>query len=198
MAMIEQPRPKKLGIFGGTFDPPHFGHVQICKAAVKSLSLDELVVVVANDPWQKSATVQATAPDRLAMAKAAFDTIDRVTVSDIEILRGGRSYMIETLEAFASTEHEMYLILGDDAASKLSTWHRAADLAELATVAAVARGGELSLPGPPFRCLTIDVERFDCQSSQIREMVASGDPIGNFVPAEVILEVAQRHLYTSA
>lgn len=199
-----QPAPiRRLGIFGGTFDPPHTGHVVIAAESRAALDLDRLIVVVANDPWQKNDAVSASAADRLALARAAFGGLDGVEVSDLEIRRGGPTYTIDTVEALRGAADELVLILGADAAQRLPSWHRAADLARLVTVAVVARDGDVAAPGgfvdgvDGFRWVKIDVTRVDVSSSEIRERVARDEPVDGLVPPAVIHELRARRLYTS-
>src|SRR5580700_209321 len=115
-------RGERLGILGGTFDPPHLGHVAAARSCRDQLALDRVLFVVANDPWQKSPQRAVTpAADRLAMAEAAVADLDRVEVSRIELDRGGPSYTIDTVEALAATAvgagrpvPEQFLIVGGD------------------------------------------------------------------------------------
>jgi nicotinate-nucleotide adenylyltransferase len=190
-----QRRVQRIGIFGGTFDPPHTGHVVIAAQSVSALNLDRLIVAVANDPWQKR-DVAATATDRLALAAIAFDGVERVEVSDIEIRRGGPTYTVDTVEALLSPGDELFVIIGADAARQLPTWHRAAALAELVTIVVVARDGDDIDPISGFRSIKVDVSRVDVASSEVRERVARGEPIDGLVPRGVIHELRARRLYT--
>ena len=144
-------RSERIGIFGGTFDPPHFGHVAALRAVQDDLSLDRLLLVVANDPWQKSTTRSITpAEDRFAMAQAMAqalsEAIPGVEASRMEIDRGGPSYTVTTVEALraeaaASGEAppEIYLVVGADLVPDLGTWERSEDLRQLVTLAVVSR-----------------------------------------------------------
>ncbi|HUD69576.1 MAG TPA: adenylyltransferase/cytidyltransferase family protein, partial [Acidimicrobiales bacterium] len=125
------------GVFGGTFDPPHAGHVAAVHATLADASLDELVVTVAADPWLKGDPPRAPGWARLAMAQAAFGSIDRVAVSDLELRRGGPTYTIDTVEELLSDSpgDRIVVVLGADAAASLGTWHRAHDLAALVEIA---------------------------------------------------------------
>src|SRR5881392_3622519 len=90
---------ERIGVFGGTFDPVHVGHIVAAVEARRALGLDRVVLVPAGDPWQKRGSVTAPATDRLAMVQAAVDGIDGVEVSPLEVDRNGPSYTYQTLEA---------------------------------------------------------------------------------------------------
>ncbi len=187
----------RVGVFGGTFDPPHTGHVAIAAQAVHSLSLDRLVVTVAGDPYRKRGAVVASATDRLALARLAFADLERAEVDDREIRRDGPTYTVDTIEELrAEHDAEILLILGADAAASLPSWHRASELADLVTVALMARHGETLDAVDGFRCVKFDVVRVDVSSSQLRDRVARAEPIDGLVPAAVIHELRKRRLYT--
>src|SRR5690349_20125056 len=117
----------RIGVFGGTFDPPHVGHLVVAVNVRHALSLDRLLLVVANDPWQKRGTRQVSpAPDRLAMVEAAVADVEGLEASSIEIARGGASYTADTLAALraANPASELFLVVGTDAAQGLPTWDR--------------------------------------------------------------------------
>lgn len=189
-----------MGIFGGTFDPPHTGHVVIAATTVHALGLDRLLVPVAGDPYRKRDAVEAPAADRLALARAAFADLDRVVVDDREIRRGGATYTIDTVEAVAAEvpDAELFVVVGADAAAQVPTWHRAADLARAVTLAVVARDGEAAPEVPGFAVVKIDIVRVDVSSSMIRDRVARAEPIAGLVPPAVIHEVRERRLYTGS
>ncbi len=135
---------RRVGIFGGTFDPPHSGHSSVALSVRESLDLDEVLLVVANDPWQKSATNYVSpAADRMAMTTMAVAGLKGVSASSLEIDRGGPSFTVETLEQLRvqEPESEFFLIVGADAASGLTTWMRPDDLPALATLVIVDRPG---------------------------------------------------------
>ena len=148
-------QPRRIGIFGGTFDPPHIGHLIVAEIVRDTLGLDEVRLVVANNPWQKTSDRTISDPDlRLRMLHAALDGAPGLTASDVEIALGGPSYSIVTLEHMRSNEPdaEWLLIVGADAAAGLDTWHRADELAGLVEVVVVDRpGGEANPPPPGWR-----------------------------------------------
>lgn len=188
----------RVGIFGGTFDPPHNGHVAAVVQVRHALELDRVLVVVANDPWQKSSTSPAAA--RLRLAHAAFAQLDRVEVSDIEIRRGGASYTIDTVDALRDAGEHLVVVIGSDAAAGLATWHRAAALATLVEFAIVTRGGparhdEGTLP-LGFIGHVVPISRLDVSSTEVRRRVVAGEPIDGLVPPAVVREIAEASLYT--
>jgi len=190
---------ERIGLYGGTFDPPHHGHVAVAVEAAWRLHLDSVLVVVAGDPWQKSSTAQVSpAPDRLALAAAAVEGVEGVEVSDIEVSRGGPSYTIDTVEALARRDRELVVVLGADAAATLPTWHRAADLAAAVEVAVTPRPGfEVPDLGPQWRLRRFDAPFFDISSTDIRARVRGDRPVVHLVPAAVRAEIMRRGLYRS-
>ncbi|HXR54667.1 MAG TPA: nicotinate-nucleotide adenylyltransferase [Acidimicrobiales bacterium] len=197
-------RPERLGILGGTFDPPHAGHVAAAVASRERLGLDRVLFVVANDPWQKSPVRPVTpAEDRLAMVGAAVEGITGAEVSRIELDRGGPSYTIQTVEALAEEARargapppDQFLIVGADVVDTLATWHRVDDLARLVTLVVVGRPGvhrRDSLRG--WRLEVVDGSGVDVSSSQVRSLVAEGRPLEGLVPRAVQHCIRRRGLY---
>ncbi len=189
----------RVGILGGTFDPPHIGHLATAVEVRNVLRLDEVVLVVANQPWQKVGTRSITpASDRLALVEAAVTPFHGLAASGMEIERGGPTYTVDTLQALAVSrpETEWFVIVGADAAAGLPTWERADKLASLATFVLVDRPGLPSPPPPPgWRFVHVAVPRLDVSSSQLRDRVATGRPLDVLVPAPVIAEIHERRLY---
>lgn len=184
----------RIGVVGGTFDPVHIGHLAVAVAARHALGLDRVLLVVANVPWQKAGTRPLTpAEDRYAMVEAAVADLDGIEASRIELDRGGPSYTVETLEALRDDAgaHELFLVLGADAAANLHTWVRADELPALAELVAVPRPG--TPPPPGMR--TLDVPHLDVSSSDLRARVADGRPLDVLVPAPALRVIRQRGLY---
>jgi nicotinate-nucleotide adenylyltransferase len=195
---------ERLGILGGTFDPPHLGHVTAAVAARAQLKLDRVLFVVANDPWQKSPVRDISpAADRLALVLAAIEGVDGAEVSRIELDRGGPSYTVETVEELAALAiaggrepPEQFLIVGADVVDTLSTWHRAQDLARLVTLVVVARPGARPPDEVgPWRVEYVPGTSVDVSSSEVRELVARGEPIAGLVPESVERCIRRRALY---
>ena len=176
---------RRLGLFGGTFDPPHFGHVAALEAAARCGRFDRLLVTVAGDPYLKIADVRPAAL-RLAMAHAAFDDLPLVEVSDLEIRRDGPSYTVDTVRELLEDVDALDLIVGADLATELDRWHEAEVLRELVSVGIVPRPGSDSAAPEGWRCYEIPMEPVDLSSSYIREMFSGFENLGQFVPASVI------------
>ena len=131
---------ERLGLFGGTFDPPHVGHLAAAINARHDLGLDRVLLVVNNVPWQKlGSRVISPAEDRLAMVAAAVAGVEGLEASRIEVDAGGMSYTADTLSALADEDptRELFVILGTDAAAGLVTWDRYDDVRQRATIVVV-------------------------------------------------------------
>ena len=189
----------RVGLLGGTFDPPHVGHLATGVEVRDVLGLDEVWLVVANQPWQKTGERAVTpAADRLAMVELATRDVPGLEASAVEIERGGPSYTIETLEQLRGErpDVEWFVVVGADAAAGLPTWERADELAERATFVLVDRPG-LPCPPPPagWHFLHVTVPRLDVSSSELRDRVRTGRPLDVLVPAPVIACIEARRLY---
>ncbi len=175
----------RLGLFGGTFDPPHLGHVAALTAAAATGRFDRIEVTVAGDPYLKSSDVLPAAV-RLAMAHAAFDDLALVTVSDREIRRAGPSYTVDTVRELLVNADALDLIVGADLATQLDRWHESQALRELVEVAIVPRPGSSTRAPAGWRCYEIAMQPVDLSSTFIREMDPRADILKDFVPASVI------------
>ncbi len=176
---------RRLGLFGGTFDPPHFGHVAALEAAAECGRFDRLLVTVAGDPYLKNTDVRPAAL-RLAMAHAAFDDLALVDVSDLEIRRRGPSYTVDTVRELLEGVDAVDLIVGADLATQLDRWHEAEALRELVSVGIVPRPGSPSVAPEGWQCYEIPMDPVDLSSTFIREMIPGFENLGEFLPAGVI------------
>jgi nicotinate-nucleotide adenylyltransferase len=176
---------RRLGLFGGTFDPPHLGHVAALEAAARTGRFDRIVVTVAGDPYLKGPNVLA-APVRLAMAHAAFDELDLVEVSDVELRRSGPSYTVDTVRELLEDAESIDLIVGADLAAQLDGWHGSDSLRELVEVGVVPRPGSLLLELPHWRSYVIPMEPVDLSSTYVRELVPGAADLSDFLPERVI------------
>ena len=189
----------RIGVLGGTFDPIHIGHLVVAVNAKHALSLDRVMLVVANEPWQKVGARELTpARDRLAVATAAVAGVEGVEVSDIEIERGGTTYTADTLEDLAALhpEAQLFLIVGTDVADDLHTWKRVEVIQNLTTLAVVNRPGAQAVKLPDgWRTERVDIPALDVSSSEIRTRAAAGLPLDYLVPAAAIHCIRERGLY---
>jgi len=189
---------ERVGIFGGTFDPVHVAHLVAAANARHFLSLDRVLLVVANLPWQKGGRQLTPAEDRLAVVEAAVEGSEGLEASRLEIDRGGESYTADTLEQLLSErpDRELFLVVGADVAGELHTWRRAEAVAELATLVVVTRGG-VPRPeiGPPWRVAHVGIPALEISSSDLRERWAAGRPLDFLVPRPAIDCIRRRGLY---
>lgn len=188
---------RRLAVFGGTFDPPHVGHLVVASEVRFRGGFDAVLLMVANDPWQKRDTRPITpAPIRLEMVQAAVDGHDGLVASDLEIGRGGPTYSIDTVETLGADGSRVSLVLGADAVAGLDTWHRADDLARLVDIVAVRRPGH---PTPVisdrWRVSAIDVPAIDVSSTGVRSRCADGAPTDFLVTEPVRSIIDRRGLY---
>jgi nicotinate-nucleotide adenylyltransferase len=189
---------ERIGVFGGTFDPVHAGHVVVAAETRAQLGLDRVLLVVAGDPWQKRGQVVASAADRLALARIAVDDVEGVEASAIEIERGEASVTADTLEALTAPGRELFLVLGADAVVNMTTWRRLDETRHLATVVVVERAGDVHSepPGPGWRVERVSIPRLDISSTDLRDRLRAGRPIEGLVPHPVVREIRRRGLYT--
>ena len=188
-----------LGILGGTFDPPHIGHLAAAVEVRSSLGLDRVLLMVANEPWQKVGTRPLSlAADRFAMAVVAAEGLEGISASDREIVRGGPTYSIDTLIELREEEpsDELFLIVGADTATSLHTWHRHQELPELATLVIVDRLGDGQAEAPAgWRVERVTMPRLDVSSSDLRDRASSARSLAPYVPPAVVNEIRRRGLY---
>ena len=177
---------RRIGLFGGTFDPPHAGHLAAAVAAKEALGLDVVLLVVANDPWQKSGQRPITdARHRFAMTELLVEDTDGIEASDAEILRGGESYMIDTVNDMRRQGHEITLIVGADVAHGLETWERSDQLRQLVRVAVVDRPGYVSSTPDGWLMERVAVEPKEISSSKLRDQMGEGVSIYDSLSASV-------------
>ncbi len=193
--------PTRIGILGGTFDPPHNGHLAAAVAARTQLGLDEVVLMVANEPWQKVGERDVTPADvRLEMTSALAEECAGIRAGDQEIRRGGPTFTVDTLEEILAEQpgSEIFLIVGADTASRIDTWHRARDLVRLSTIVIVNRDNSTSTI-PEFlqeaHVLHVTMKPVDVSSSAIRENVARGESVEGVTSPAVAAVIRERGLY---
>lgn len=189
---------EKVGVFGGTFDPVHVGHVVAAVETRATLGLDRVLFVVAGDPWQKRGRVVASAADRLALVGAAVDGIDGLEACAVEVERQGPSVTADTLEALAAPNRELYVVLGADAVANMPTWKRLEETRDLATVVVIERAGDAHAepPGGGWRFERVAIPRLDVSSTDLRARLAAGRPVDGLLPPQVLRLIRERGLYT--
>jgi len=190
---------RRLGVFGGTFDPVHNGHVAAAVNARHAFALDRVLVVLAPHPWQKQDRELAPAEDRLAMLDAAIADIDGIEVSRVELDRPGPTYTADTVEELHRQDGaaELFLIVGADAASDLATWDRPDVLRDLTTIVIVSRADidEPGAPGPGWRVAHVRIPPLAISSTDLRRRAASGEPLEGLMPPAAIRCLRERGLY---
>jgi nicotinate-nucleotide adenylyltransferase len=191
----------KLGIYGGSFDPVHLGHLLVARAALEELGLDRLFFVPAAQSPFKPENQPAPAEVRLRLLRLALAGWPECEIDEQEIRRGGTSYTIETLRHFAQRfpGAELFYLIGADNAAKLNEWREAAELAALAEFVAVPRPGDAPVIfSPPFRGRLLKGFPFAVSSSEIRARVKAGRPIDQLVPAAVAEAIHAAGIYANS
>jgi nicotinate-nucleotide adenylyltransferase len=192
----------RLGVFGGTFDPVHQGHLILAEQAREQLHLDRVRFVPAGEPWRKAALEVSPAWQRLQMVRLAVEANAAFEVDDCEVVREGPSYTVDTLRLIKrglSVTDELFLILGGDALADLPNWHDPAAIAAEAIIAVVPREGTVlsELPFSPDRLLRIEMPYIGISSTDLRERVHNGQTIRYLVPAAVEAYIREQRLYQS-
>jgi nicotinate-nucleotide adenylyltransferase len=189
---------RRVGLFGGTFDPPHVGHLVTAVNVRHALDLDLVVMMVANVPWQKEGSRAITpAPDRFAMVEAAVQDVAGLVPGRQEIDLGGPSYTADTLAVLANeyTGAEFFTIIGDDAAAGLRTWTRWEEVVERSRLVVVDRPGEhLDVDGG-VEWIRVEVPRLEVSSTDLRARFTDGRPLDYLVTQPVLDVIRARGLY---
>jgi nicotinate-nucleotide adenylyltransferase len=193
--------PARIGLFGGTFDPPHVGHLVTAVNVRHALQLDVVVLMVANVPWQKERSRQITpAEDRFALVEAAVADVPGLRAGRDEIDRGGASYTADTLGALEDRfpGASLFTVVGDDAAAGITTWERYEEVARRSSLVVVDRpGNPVELDGA-FEWLRVEVPRLEVSSTDLRARFSDGRPLDYLLTQPVLDVIAKRNLYGSA
>ena len=196
----------RIGVFGGTFDPVHLGHLVAAEEATELLDLDEMLFVPAGQPWFKAGEVVTDAPHRLNMVRLAVESNPRFRVCGVEVARPGPSYTVDTLEHLRGASPsgtEFFLVLGVDALAELHRWRSPARVFDLATVVGVARPGakfdskalNAALPCAAERVIMLDVPLVDVGATELRRRASSGRSLRYLVPDSVEQYIREHGLY---
>lgn len=191
-------RGARIGLFGGTFDPPHVGHLAAAVNARHDLALEVVYLVVANVPWQKvGERAISPAEVRLELVRLAVGNVEGVEVCDLEIRRGGPSYTADTVHELLAADpaSELFVIVGSDAAAGLPTWERVDEVREQAVIVVVDRPGGAWEPPPGWDVLRVEVPRLEISSTELRDRVVDGRPLDYLVPAPVVSGIERLGLY---
>ncbi len=198
---------RRLGIYGGTFSPPHLGHLRALRAFVSEVLPDELLIIPAYTPPHKSLDGGADAIDRLNMCRLAFSDIEGAVVSDMEIKRGGKSYTVDTLRELKREDNELYFLMGTDMFITLDKWYKPEEICSLATICVARREDD------PFckeeiekklkeykkafdiRVRLINYIPLELSSSQVRDMIKSGESLSSFLDKGVIDYIGKEGIY---
>jgi len=197
----------RIGLLGGTFNPPHIGHLVCAQEAWAQLGLDRVLLLPVFTPPHKEADGDPGVAVRMALCEAAVAGDERLGVSRAEVDVPGRSYTVDTLNRLhdACPEDQLTFIVGGDMAASLPSWREPQAILELCTIGAAARDGvgrdellerlDTELPGAADRLRFFDMPRIDVSSTMIRRRVAAGEPVRYLVPDAVAAQIEREGLY---
>ena len=191
----------RIGLLGGSFDPPHNGHLLAAGDAFDALELDRLVFVPAAVQPFKVGRSQASEAHRLAMCRLLVEGDQRFAVDSIEIDRGGLSYTVDTLETYAARwpDAELFWLVGADVLPTFDKWRSPERITALATLVVMVRAGDAVAGGLPAgggrSPRSLATRRVDISSTEVRERVRAGKSIRGFVPDAVAAWIAAERLY---
>lgn len=188
---------KRIGLFGGTFNPIHMGHLAIAQMAQEAFKLDKVIFIPSHQPPHKNIASLAPACDRYKMVKLAIAGNDRFEVSDVETLRDGKSYTIDTLRYFQkvySSKAKLFFIVGGDSFSTLPKWKNIGEILRLVTFIVVNRPGT-NASKKNIRHLTVTKPGIDISSSYLRQRIESGKSVRYLVPEAIFYYIEKHRLY---
>jgi nicotinate-nucleotide adenylyltransferase len=193
---------KRIGLYGGSFDPVHNAHLALARTALQHLMLDELRWIPVGDAWHKRREL-SPAPDRAAMVSLAIADEPRFVLDRSELDRDGPSYTIDTVRQLKSQHGapaQWFLVVGQDQYSQLHTWHDWRDLLGEATLAVAARDGVEPTPSAALaahhhRVVTLPLPRIDVSATEVRRRITDREGIADMVPAPVASYIDRHHLY---
>jgi nicotinate-nucleotide adenylyltransferase len=191
----------RIGVLGGTFDPPHIAHLILAEQAREQVSLDEVWFVPAGDPWRKASREVSPAAHRLAMTRLAIQGVSGFLVDDCEIRRTGPTYTVDTLRELRERidgDDELFLLLGEDALADIPNWHEPERLADHAYIVVAPRegaDGPPTLPFDPGRVVRIEMPYIAVSSTDLRARARLGRSLRFLVPAAVAAYIEENRLY---
>ncbi len=197
----------RIGIYGGTFSPPHKGHIAAAKAFMEQMWLDILYVIPTATPPHKEMEIEVCAKDRLEMCRLAFEELDGVCVSDLEIARGGKSYTVETLRELSGEDRRLFFLCGTDMMLTLDRWREPEEIFRLCYPVYIRRDNDRSLDAVIINKIAqyqrdygkvvrrIVADPIEISSSQIRQMITDGQELSGVVTKKVENYIRHNHLY---
>lgn len=191
---------RRIGLFGGSFDPVHNAHLALARAALSELALDEVRWIPVGQPWQKTRRL-ADPADRAAMVALAIEGEPRFVLDPIELQRAGPSYTLDTVRDLQASMPgaQWFLLLGQDQHAGLPTWHGAEELVQLVTLAVAGRPGappvESHRTVPGARVCPVALPPMDVSSTEVRALCTAGQPIAHLVPEKVGRYIEEHRLY---
>jgi len=196
----------KIGILGGTFDPPHTGHLKIALTVQAALDLDEVLLLPANQNPLKQRRSSASSEHRLAMVQTMISKHESLSLSDMEITRGGMSYTVDTLgELSMIRQAEFWFIMGADGLGTIAEWKGVPRLAKMCRLAIVLRPpiteeNALTMVPEVFRdrCDFVQMDPMEVSSTEIRDRIARRKPVTDLVTPEVLRYIQEKRLYTDS
>lgn len=195
---VDDGAPGRIGLFGGTFDPPHVGHLVTAINVQHALDLDLVVMMVANVPWQKDGSRDITpADDRLAMVTAAVEMVPGLVPGRHELDLGGNSYTADTLGVLQDEypNAQLFTIVGDDAAAGLHTWERSDEVIRQSCLVVVDRPGVPVELDPSVDWIRVEVPRLEVSSTDLRARFVDGRPLDYLVTDATMDVIDDRGLY---
>ena len=199
-----QPRRKRIGLLGGSFNPPHQAHLALAGLALQALALDEVRWLPAGEPWQKAGQPMASAEHRLAMLAALLQGQAQQVIDPRELRRAGPTYTIDTVRELVAEQPEAdwFFILGQDQYADFDRWRDWPELLQHLTLAVAARAGQAPEPPPAVaavahRCMRLDLPAIDVSASDIRQRLAAGQTVAALVGPQVAGYIDRHHLYSS-
>ena len=195
---------KRVGVFGGTFDPIHNGHIAVASAVYEELNLDQVLFVVTSDQWLRENPPEASAADRFRMVGLAVENILGFSVSDVDIVRERSTFTVDTLRDIRDQlddATELNLILGADSAASMDRWKSAGQIGALAKIVAVGRPGRsfdaetLDKSHPASGAEYVEGPMIDVSATRVRGFLSEGRPINDLVAATVVEYIEKQGLY---
>jgi nicotinate-nucleotide adenylyltransferase len=185
----------RVGILGGTFDPIHIGHLIAASSVYEALNLDSVVFIPAGDPWQKRDRDLSPGQQRLEMVKLATENDDRFQVSDVEIVRSGPTYAVDTVREWKrlNPSDELFWIVGSDALSGIPSWHEWEAFVSEVTIVAVNRVGQND--AVPFDFVSVDMPEVRISATELRDRFTNGLDTQYLVPKNVSRYISDQGLY---